>query len=159
MGFYYWLKLKSSNLISCSSISNEDCYSIINRFNTFFLKGRFNTVSVVMKRESVKALEISEVEVLSKSIVNELEVRCNLSVDVTWNPATQYVSLAGELISRRTPPTLKSDRRWEINEWTINWMQEYWYQDIGCLYFGGLMKKIMSRDFGRVSIWYFFSGR
>ena len=35
-------------------------------------------------------------------------------------------------------------------------MQEYRYKDSGCLYLGRLMKMMMSRDFGRVSVWYFF---
>ena len=37
-------------------------------------------------------------------------------------------------------------------------MQEGRYQDIGCLYFGVLMKKMMNRDLGRVLVWYFFFG-
>ena len=36
--------------------------------------------------------------------------------DATWIPTTQQVSLVGGVISRNTPPTLKLERKSEINE-------------------------------------------
>ena len=79
----------------------------------------------------------------------------NWKWDVTF-PRLWPEVLQHNTIARKIPSTLKLDPRWEIDKRTIiNWTQEYRYQDIGCLYLGRLVKMMMSRDFGKVSVWYF----
>ena len=72
-----------------------------------------------------KRLEIPDMEVLSKSTVNEVEVRCNPSVKITWNSATQHVSLArGDFPENSSDAQVRSKmtNQW-INDNKLNaWM-------------------------------------
>ena len=64
--------------------------------------------------EVQETLKISKVEALSKSTVNEVEVRYDSSAEATWMPVIQDVSLA-QGWSPGKPLQRQSQKR-EINE-------------------------------------------